>query len=1066
MSRHLGKIMVDLKHTLNLALRYHKANQLEQADVLYRKILAHSPNHPDVLHRLGMLSIQTGRNEDAVLFVKNAIKNKKNAPNFHVTLAVALQNLGRNKEVVDACVQAIMLKPDSFHAYNTLGNALKALGEFDKAVESFRKAIELRPDIAEIYFNLANTFRERGDLGEAVAGFLKAIDIRQDYAEAYNYLGNILSQQDKLDAAKVCYEKALQINPGYVEVLYNLGNVLVLLKRYDEAVLFYQKAVRLNPDFAEAYCNLGKSLAVMGKQDEAVINYEKALDLRPGFAEAYNGIGNVFREKGETEEALASYKRALELKSDFAEVYYNISNVFLDQGKVEEALENCRRSLAIKPDLAEAHWNTALALLTTGEFEEGWRRYEWRFLKKDASIPPFNQTDWNGSSLKGKTILVCAEQGVGDEIMFASCLREVIVRAELCVVECDGRLVPLFGRSFPNARMIGRINNPGDKTAELPPMDVKIAIGSLPKFFRPGFSDFPEEKSYLMPDREKKKMWGARFEALGEGLKLGISWRGGKDPCARRVRSTILDQWAGLFSLGGVHFINLQYGDCADELREAKEKIGVIIHDWEDADPLNDLDNFAAQIAALDLVISVDNSTVHMAGALGVSAWTLLPFSSDWRWMRGYEDTPWYPAMRLFRQDVPGDWESVFARVHAALQEAARKGPAVIENFTPSESKSYKSGIRDEFKLKSRKRVALVNDTSYWYHWGCTGTSRAIHQALSDRGYDINSIPVSGIYSCKNTPVREEDFDSLEVLESFAGTNRWVMREIEDVDSVVINGEGSLHGLGAPALNLLYLAYVSKKYLGKNVQIINHSCYPQNTSEIKNDRAWNLYKKVYSSLDFAAIREPVSFELMRSAGLPVEQSFDCLPLYINRNYQEHPGATNRIIIAGSVAWKHAGMEAFSSFIKYMDSLGYDIRVLTGANALSSSDDKEFVKALYQECPHGWKGIEAKSMEIWLDTIADAGLLISGRFHHTIAAAVLGTPFILLESNTPKNEGIARIFDSSPPLSYRSQDLLPLMIERSEKALASRDTGQKNEHRLLVDTLCKLAKRNFIGVESL
>jgi len=199
--------------------------------------------------------------------------------------------------------------------------------------------------------------------------------------------------------------------------------------------------------------------------------------------------------------------------------------------------------------------------------------------------------------------------------------------------------------------------------------DLIIAIGSLPLRFRADLSCFPHRRSYLTPHPEKVDEWKKRVQSLPDGLRGGISWKGGKDPRARKMRSVVLEQWKDILLLKGITFINLQYGECKVEIMEAKENLNAVIYDWTDADPLQDLDNFAAQIAALDLVISVDNATVHMAGALGVPVWTLLPYSPNWRWMLDREDTPWYPAMRLFRQPAFGDWETVMKKVSQELRK-------------------------------------------------------------------------------------------------------------------------------------------------------------------------------------------------------------------------------------------------------------------------------------------------------------------------------------------------------------------------------------------------------------
>jgi hypothetical protein len=258
-------------------------------------------------------------------------------------------------------------------------------------------------------------------------------------------------------------------------------------------------------------------------------------------------------------------------------------------------------------------------------------------------------------------LLVYSEQGVGDEIFFASCMGDVLTKARNCLVECDPRLVALYSRSFPNAEVIASTRNTEhDSNVHLPSFDLQIPIGSLPRHFRRSLDSIPQRRRYLVPNPTLQEKWTERFAELGDGLKVGISWRGGKQEISRRRRSTRLDQWEAVLSRPGVSFVNLQYGDCVEELEELYRTSGVQIHDWNDADPLVDLDGFAAQISALDLVISIDNATVHMAGALGVDVWTLLPFSPDWRWLLNRDDSPWYPSIRLFRQSRIGEWDDVF----------------------------------------------------------------------------------------------------------------------------------------------------------------------------------------------------------------------------------------------------------------------------------------------------------------------------------------------------------------------------------------------------------------------
>jgi len=312
-----------------------------------------------------------------------------------------------------------------------------------------------------------------------------------------------------------------------------------------------------------------------------------------------------------------------------------------------------------------------------GNFSEGWPEYEWRWAGNGLSYRPFPQPVWEGEPLGGKTILVYSEQGVGDEIMFASCIPDLIERAGHVIIDCERRLAPLFQRSFPIATIHGgpQINDMSWLSG-VPSVDVQVAIGSLPLYLRHNFDDFHRHSGYLVPEPTKLARWRKRFRELGSGLKVGISWRGG-NPSKMRNRSTPLTLWSEILTSPGIHFINLQYGNCKDELAEAKQSLGIEIHDWEDADPLKDLDDFSAQISALDLVISIDNSTVHMAGALATPVWILLPFAPEWRWLTDRDDSYWYPNVRHFRQCTPDSWNNVFRNVTEELNN-------ILDHQTPT----------------------------------------------------------------------------------------------------------------------------------------------------------------------------------------------------------------------------------------------------------------------------------------------------------------------------------------------------------------------------------------------
>jgi tetratricopeptide (TPR) repeat protein len=476
-------------------------------------------------------------------------------------------------------------------------------------------------------------------------------------------------------AADLC-SAILKTESDNYKALHLLGSICAMTGHYDDAIAYLKKAISLNPSDDGLFYSLGNAFKEKKQFNEAIVSYNKALELNPKHFLAYNNLGLVLQETGDTESAISFYKKALSLNPHLVLAYNNLGLALQESGKYREALEYFDNALKYNPDVPDIRWNRSLSLLYSGDFKNGWKEYEWRwktkdFLLQECKLPvPL----WDGSSLKGKTIFISSEQGVGDEIMFASCFREVIRMAGKCIIECDRRFVPLFARSFPEADFIERSawQNPDQKI--FLSVSVKIPAGSLPGFLRPGLAGFPRQESYLIADPQKVEGWRNRYGKTGKGLKVGISWRGGKNPTLQRIRSTALSRWSELFSIEGLHFINLQYGDCTAEIKEVSEKFGFTIYDWEDADPLKDLDDFAAQIASVDLVISVDNATVHMAGAIGKPVWVLLPVACDWRWMQDVEDSPWYGTVRLFRQHKSGDWNEAFNRIQTSLKRSSMEG--------------------------------------------------------------------------------------------------------------------------------------------------------------------------------------------------------------------------------------------------------------------------------------------------------------------------------------------------------------------------------------------------------
>ncbi|MGE3313861.1 MAG: tetratricopeptide repeat protein, partial [Planctomycetaceae bacterium] len=547
-------------------------------------------------------------------------------------LGVAAHQTNRHGVAVDYILRAIAINNSSALYHCNLGAAYRGLNQVESAIASFRTAIAIDQEFAGAHFNLAMTFESLGQLDEAAAE----------------------------------YREAIRIDPTFAVAHFNLGNLLAAAESHAEAIDAYESAMRFAPDVAEVYNNLGTSLMAIGRPSEAADRFREALRLKENYAEAHNNLGSAQQWLGDFDGAEKSFRHAIKLQPGFSGALTNLGNIENERGCLESAIASYLQAIETEPDSAEARFNLSLARLRGGDFDRGWSEYGWRFRKK-VTPRDFVEPLWNGEDLASQTILAYAEQGIGDEIQFASCLPDLIARCRHCVVECDPRLVKLFSRSFPKAKVLSRpVGRDVDRQVN-PSVDYQVPFGSLPRHFRACEGEFPFRRAFLAADPDRVKFLRRTGAPTASAVNVGISWIGGNDEAARRKRSIPLSMWTSVLLSAGIQFVSLQYGDCKSELAAVQRSIGVGITSPGSVDFWNDLDGLAAQIVALDLVITVDNSTAHLAGALGVPVWTIVPFASDWRWQMHRETSPWYPSMRLFRQEAPADWIPVLSRVAAEL---------------------------------------------------------------------------------------------------------------------------------------------------------------------------------------------------------------------------------------------------------------------------------------------------------------------------------------------------------------------------------------------------------------
>ncbi|MGD0389260.1 MAG: tetratricopeptide repeat protein [Tepidisphaeraceae bacterium] len=576
--------------TLQSALKLHQAGNLDQAEAIYRRLLARNPADSDALNLMGVVLSQRGRHQEGIELLGKAVALRPQASAYHRNLGLAYMQSKRLNEAIACFRRLVALEPGDAGAFDRLAVLLALQGQIGQAIDAAKTAVKLRPEVAGF----------RGHLGAA-------------YFQA---------------------------------------------RQFDLAIPEMREAARLAPGDVRYWFDLGVALAESGHLPEALDAFDRSLQLKPSLAELHSNRAAALLEMGRHEESRAAIRRAVEIDPNAPGVQNILAAVLFDEGNLEQAMIAWRNAVRQDPDYAGGRWNYARALLALGRFSEGWEEFDSRLRIPHLRLNRgFSQPQWDGSDPAGKTILLFTEGGFGDALHFIRLVPLVTARGGRWLLECQPELVTLFEKTPGVERIIPR-------GQPLPQFDLQLPLQGLPRVLKITLQNIPNQVPYLNLPADRVERWAARL--AGETrLRVGLAWAGSKGD-KRDYRTRSIDVFAPLADVEGVKFFSLQKGDGCEQSPPA----GMDLADF--TGELSDFADIAALVRNLDLVVTVDTSIAHLAGALARPVWVLIPFLADFRWLHKRSDSPWYPTMRLFRQPVADDWATPIVQMVQALREFQR----------------------------------------------------------------------------------------------------------------------------------------------------------------------------------------------------------------------------------------------------------------------------------------------------------------------------------------------------------------------------------------------------------
>ena len=641
-----------------LAIELIQNKKITDAKILFNEILFADPRHAESWFYSALIAEKEGSPQDAIRYLETALEIDSQNLKYLYTIGDFYYEQNYLEQGIKIFENIIKIQPDDYNGYYNLANFLQKQKKYDQAILNFQKVLELDDKNVNAIYNLGNIFTDIKEYKYATQCFTKVIQLQPNSDDALNNLGFLQLELGNYEEALEFLNKAISINPGSLSALNNLGKVHEKKSLYSEAIGYFNKAIKLNPNHAESYSNLAAILIELMRFEDAIVYLHRALDLDPNMPSAYNNTGKALYKLNRLDEALLNYTRAIDIFPDYVEAYTNLGVLFDELFCHDKAIINFDKAILIKNNYADAYWNKALSLLRCGDFRNGFILYEWRWKVDGLELKnrPYDQPLWLGNeNIQNKTILLYAEQGLGDTIQFCRYAKLVKELGAIVLLEVPKPLLSLLS----DLEGVDLLIESGNK---LPDFDYHCPLMSLPLAFKSELASIPNRNPYLAVDNNKHEKWVQKL-GVKPKLQVGLVWSGSTTHKNDHNRSLTLKQLLPYLS-DLCEYVSLQ-----KEVREIDKQVLNGSNIKQHGDELNDFSDTAALCELMDLVISVDTSVAHLAGAIGKTTWVLLPHVPDWRWLLDREDSPWYPSIKIYRQPSHGDWDSVMKRIRHDLIE-------------------------------------------------------------------------------------------------------------------------------------------------------------------------------------------------------------------------------------------------------------------------------------------------------------------------------------------------------------------------------------------------------------